>query len=145
MQNSMCSSLITAFTVWPIDGKLFCIRYFTHFVYIYNTKVKDKEWPGTVTIRTKHLLFVMKYYHLKTNKLDRDVYTLAAKIVLDPAQYLDLLLFYLSRDLRKPDFCICENKDADQLRGNREADQRLCFRYPDSTIPLLSKYEISSL
>ena len=24
---------------------------------------------------------------------------------------------------------ICENKDADQLRDNREADQRLCFRY----------------
>ena len=21
--------------------------------------------------------------------------------------------------MRKPDFCICENKDADQLRGNR--------------------------
>ena len=47
--------------------------------------------------------------------------------------------------MRKPDFCICENKDADQLRGNREADQRLCFRYMDSTIPLLSKSEISSL
>ena len=29
---------------------------------------------------------------------------------------------------------LCENKDADQLRGNREADQRLCFRYMDSTI-----------
>ena len=40
--------------------------------------------------------------------------------------------------MRKPAFCICENKDADQLRGNREADQRLCFRYMDSTIPLLS-------
>ena len=52
---------------------------------------------------------------------------------------------YLSRDVRKPDFCICENKDADQLRGNREADQRLCFRYTDSTIPLLPKYEISIL
>ena len=38
-----------------------------------------------------------------------------------------------------------KNKDADQLRGNHEADQRLCFRYIDSTIPLLSKYEISSL
>ena len=38
----------------------------------------------------------------------------------------------------KPNFCICENKDADQLRGNREADQRLCFRYTNSTIPLLS-------
>ena len=51
----------------------------------------------------------------------------------------------MSRDVRKPDFCICENKDADQLRGNREADQRLCFRYTDSTIPLLPKYKISSL
>ena len=52
---------------------------------------------------------------------------------------------YLSRDVRKPDFCICENKDADQLRGNREADQRLCFRYTDSTITLLLKYKVSSL
>ena len=51
----------------------------------------------------------------------------------------------MSRDMRKPDFCICENKDANQLRGNREADQRLCFRYTDSTIPLLPKYKISSL
>ena len=47
--------------------------------------------------------------------------------------------------MRKPAFCICENKDADQLRGNREADQRLCFRYIDSTIPLLPIYEILSL
>ena len=47
--------------------------------------------------------------------------------------------------MRKPAFCICENKDADQLRGNPEADQRLCFRYTDSTIPLLSKSEISSI
>ena len=46
--------------------------------------------------------------------------------------------------MRKPDFCLCENKGADQLRGNREADQRLCFRYSDSTIPLLLKFEISS-
>ena len=37
----------------------------------------------------------------------------------------------------KPTICIGENKDADQLRGNREADQRLCFRYSDSTFPLL--------
>ena len=51
----------------------------------------------------------------------------------------------LSLVVRKPAFCICGNKDADQLRGNRGADQRLCFRYIDSTIPLLPKYEISSL
>ena len=44
----------------------------------------------------------------------------------------------------KPTICIGENKGADQLRGNREADQRLCFRYSDSTIPLLLKSEISS-
>ena len=37
-------------------------------------------------------------------------------------------VYHMSRDVRKPDFCICENKDADQLRGNRDADQRLCFR-----------------
>ena len=45
----------------------------------------------------------------------------------------------------KPAFCMCENKDADQLRSDFEADQRLCFRYTDSTIPLLPKSEISSL
>ena len=44
----------------------------------------------------------------------------------------------------KTGFCICENKDADQLRGNREADQRLCFRYIDNTIPLLPKSEIQA-
>ena len=42
-------------------------------------------------------------------------------------------LFYghynMSRVVKKTAFCICENKDADQLRGYREADQRLCFRY----------------
>ena len=51
----------------------------------------------------------------------------------------------MRRAVRKLVFCICENKDADKLRGNSEADQRLCFRYIDSTIPLLPKYKISSL
>ena len=40
---------------------------------------------------------------------------------------------YFGLVIRKPDFCICENKDADQLRGI------------DSAIPLLSKSENSSL
>ena len=51
----------------------------------------------------------------------------------------------MSRIMRKPAFCICKNKDADQLRSNCAADQRLRFRYIDSTIPLLSKSEISEL
>ena len=46
---------------------------------------------------------------------------------------------HLSRVMRKPYFCKCENKDADQL------DQRLCFHYMDSAIPLLLKSEISRL
>ena len=61
---------------------------------------------------------------------------------LDIEQYM-----YMSCLMEKPTICICENKGADQLhgyRGNREADQRLCFRYSDSTIPLLLKAEISS-
>ena len=41
--------------------------------------------------------------------------------------------------MRKPDFCLCESKGADQLCSNCEADQPLCFRYRDSTVPLLSK------
>ena len=51
----------------------------------------------------------------------------------------------MSSVVRKPVFCICKNKEADKFRGNREADQRLCFRYIDSTVPLLPIYEISSL
>ena len=45
----------------------------------------------------------------------------------------------------KTGFLKCENKDADQRRGNHGSDQCLCFRYTDNTIPLLTKYEISSL
>ena len=51
----------------------------------------------------------------------------------------------MSLVVRKPAFCVCENKGADQLLGDREADQRLCFRYTDCTIPLPPKSEISSL
>ena len=45
----------------------------------------------------------------------------------------------------KTGFCIYKNKGADQLRSNCEADQRLCFRYTNSTISLLLKSEISSV
>ena len=37
-------------------------------------------------------------------------------------------LTQMSRPMGKPKICIGENKGADQLRGDREADQRLCFR-----------------
>ena len=44
--------------------------------------------------------------------------------------YLTFLIIrqnYLSPVMRKPAFCICENKGTDQLHGNRAAHQRLCF------------------
>ena len=53
-------------------------------------------------------------------------------------------LLHLSHRMRKPRICIGKNKVADQIRGYCEADQHLCFRYTDSTIPLLHKSEISS-
>ena len=45
---------------------------------------------------------------------------------------------HMSRHMGKPTICLGENKGADQLRSNYEADQRLCFRYMDSTMSLLS-------
>ena len=41
--------------------------------------------------------------------------------------------------MRKPTICIFESKDADQLRSNCEANQRLCFCCTDSITPFLSK------
>ena len=52
---------------------------------------------------------------------------------------------HMSRCMGTPSICIDKNKGADQPRSNCEADQRLCFRYTDSTIPLLSKCKTSTL
>ena len=40
----------------------------------------------------------------------------------------------MSRVMRKPAFCICKNKDVDQLWSNCTADQRLCFRYHSASL-----------
>ena len=49
--------------------------------------------------------------------------------------------------MRNPAFCMCENKGADQLRSNCAADQRLYFRYMDSTIPysLNTKFKLLNI
>ena len=57
---------------------------------------------------------------------------------------------HMSRVVRRPDFLHMRKQRRRsasrlQLRGSREADQRLCFRYIDSTILLLPKSKISSL
>ena len=46
---------------------------------------------------------------------------------------------------KKTCFCICENKDADQLRGKTtQLIRAFVFRFIDSTISVFSKSEISS-
>ena len=50
----------------------------------------------------------------------------------------------LSRHMGKLTICIGENKGADQLRSNCEADQRIRFRYMNSKIPPLINSKISS-
>ena len=51
----------------------------------------------------------------------------------------------MSHIMRKLAFCICKNKDTDQLCSNCTAEQRLCFRFTDSTIFLLLLSKISSI
>ena len=52
--------------------------------------------------------------------------------------------------MRKQDFCLCENKGADQLCSYCTADQHLCFRYTDNAfppllIPKLSRFYLCSV
>ena len=47
--------------------------------------------------------------------------------------------------MKKPAFCICENKGPDQLHGHRAAGQRPCFRYIVQSLYLLHpKFQASS-
>ena len=50
----------------------------------------------------------------------------------------------MSLFMRKSTFCVGKNKGADQLPSNREAGQRLCFHYMDSTLQVLYFLEIQN-
>ena len=70
------------------------------------------------------------------------------KIIFQLSPNTSKYAHYLSRVMRKPDFCICKKKDADQLRGNPEADQRffvLATRIVLSLYFLNPKFQVSSL
>ena len=43
--------------------------------------------------------------------------------------------------MRKPDFLHMRKQAADQLCGNRTADQRLCFRYRDPSSTLIRNFQ----
>ena len=86
--------------------------------------------------------------HKKNSSIPRVVSTIKIDISGDLKYSVNesnnVYLFSYEPRREKTGFLHMQNKDADQLRGNHEADQRLCFRYTDSTIPLLSKSKISS-
>ena len=65
--------------------------------------------------------------------------------------YIYICMYHMSCINRKQDYCLCENKGADQLCNNCTADQRLCFcyMYTDSSVQFLlylyPKFQDSSL
>ena len=126
----------------PISGVRFSAMFQLMFVKSIFSSVWVAEWspfgkklPTWLTICSLCILTICDFSYFPFWFFGRDSGSLLLQF---------LVIAYLSRVMRKPTFCICENKDADQLSSNREADQRLCFRYIDSTISLLSKSEISS-
>ena len=78
---------------------------------------------------------------MRNHQRTRDQLQASHKQVMDLKQQVGTL--FEPQQEKKPPICIIENKGADQLRSNCEADQRLCFRYTDGTISLLSKFTIS--
>ena len=83
-------------------------------------------------------------HRLLTFQLTRHVEVCVLCGPTPPLSELEQEVLYINLAMRKMDFCLCENKGADQLCSNCTADQRLCFRHVGSTIPLLLKSQISS-
>ena len=122
-----------------------------------NTIMIPKFWTD-ISLRTEQDVYVSAFYSTyymyffcMVKAQYSNLYTANFEIFVQKFRIFTVIMICrhlihsdMSRVVRKPAFCICENKEADQLCGSREADQRLCFRYTDSTIPLLSKSEISS-
>ena len=101
-----------------------------------------KKYTKVVLVKTK-LLFRTKLKRSGTpERRDQGSYhCVLEQNTLAP----NTIRLHLSRCIRKSTTCIGENKGADQLRSNCEADQRLCCHYTDSTISPLLKSEISSI
>ena len=106
------------------------------------------EWGNDVSYRILKLNFTLNA--IRTNNLQTTLNILKMKNELSLVLKVAFLMTrlsnqYLSRVMRKLAFCISENKGADQLHGNHAADQRLCFRNIEGTIPLLPKSQFKPL
>ena len=132
--------------------KIFSRKILTFFLFLLKSEIVGTVLTSThkLCFRAKIKICIPQFFYIKVG------YT---GIYINRTCYCDAFFWFLADATSDASFppciwvgtrektnnCIGENKGADQLRGNREADQRLCFRYTDSTIPLLLKSEISSL
>ena len=93
---------------------------------------KNNNLFRTYFVRLTSSLFVKRK---RRNNCESD--TLSSSI--DVVYLCSLLQSYtMSRVMRNPGFWYAKTKTQISFR---EADQRLCFRYTDSTIPLLPKFQ----
>ena len=101
--------------------------------WLYKRWGEGGRYEGVYILWTRFLMFMSNHSFI-----------FCARMVIGILHFIPDSMIQMSCLMRKQTISIGENKDADPLRGNSEADQRLCFRYTDSTIPLLSKSKISS-
>ena len=105
-----------------------------------------KMHPDNCRISCRHWGTVNQFNFAKQNSMQKNMHgdNIAKFRTHENKFCYSMFQGQLSHIVRKPDFCLCENKGAHQLRNNCEADQHLCVRYTDSAISLLLKSEISS-
>ena len=97
-------------------------------------------------IRIKEL--IVEFNFIMLGSVKEAEWTPFGKKLLPRLTMFSLYHVYLSRVVRKPAFCICENKDADQLRGKVTAKLISAFvfatRIVQSLLYLNSKFQASS-
>ena len=128
-----------AFTL-TVEGWTFWVKVEEEWFYDLSSQNNDADQLCNCCLSDLRLSF-----RIGKIRFSRDVAHLAFCLMFGMTRPCKILVL-IETHHEKTGLCLCENKDADQLRSNCElqADQRLCFRYMDSTTPLLRKSGISS-
>ena len=135
----------------PLPTLQFCVSsYNNNFVKIgkpllmirFHAFICSRKRKATMHTIAKHFLYLTFVSMFKKRKCTYGIMAISHKpkrqsnipLKTHSVQYfliafncLSIILKYMSLVMRKLDFFICENKDADQLRGNLKADQCLCL------------------
>ena len=155
------AQIIFAVTAKLISAFVFTTR-IVQFLFFLNPKfqasshfLRQHRPVCVIPVRKPHCWLSYRMAHIYTSKLlhGPDMTSDMTGLVQKPSRTDKVIkitnydssetALQMSRAMTKPTSCICENKGADQLRSHCEADQGLCFRYTNSTVPLQLKSEIS--